>query len=69
MKNNNEIHTAKVLWFSVEKQYGFIQENGTDYFVHKNSLPPGTTLTMDDKIEFTPSLHNGKWQAINIKIL
>ena len=59
-----------VKWYNDMKSYGFIQiEDGKDVFVHRNALPPGTTLREGDQVEFDIE-HTPKGpQAVNVKKL
>jgi CspA family cold shock protein len=59
-----------VKWYNDMKSYGFIQvEDGKDVFVHRNSLPEGTTLREGDKVEFEIEQTPKGPQAINVKKL
>jgi len=43
---------GKIKWFSIEKGYGFIeQESGSDLFVHANDVN-GAALQEGDSVEF-----------------
>ena len=43
---------GKIKWFSIEKGYGFIeQESGSDLFVHVNDVN-GAALQEGDSVEF-----------------
>jgi len=43
---------GKIKWFSTEKGYGFIeQEGGSDLFVHVNDIN-GAALQEGDRVEF-----------------
>jgi cold shock protein len=65
----HELAQGKVKWFSGEKGYGFIeQEGGKDVFVHVNSLAPGvTTLSEDQVVEFDVEQGQKGPQAANVK--
>ena len=56
-------------WFSGEKGYGFIeQEGGKDVFVHVNELAPGVrTLADGQAVEFEVTEGQKGPQAVNVK--
>ena len=57
-----------VKWYSDMKSYGFIQTaEGKDVFVHRNSLPPGTTLREGENVEFDIQETPKGLQAVNVK--
>jgi CspA family cold shock protein len=58
-----------VKWFSGEKGYGFIeQEGGKDVFVHVNELAPGVrTLADGQAVEFEVTEGQKGPQAVNVK--
>lgn len=60
---------GKVKWFSGEKGYGFIeQEGGKDVFVHVNELAPGVrTLADGQAVEFEVTEGQKGPQAVNVK--
>jgi len=60
---------GKVKWFSGQKGYGFIeQEGGKDVFVHVNSLAPGVaTLSENQTVEFEVEEGRKGPQAVNVK--
>ena len=62
---------GKVKWFSGQKGYGFIeQEGGNDVFVHVNSLAPGVgTLSEDQMVEFDVEEGQKGPQAANIRAI
>ena len=42
-----------VKWYNAMKGFGFIEvEEGKDVFVHKSSIPEGTSLNDGDNVEF-----------------
>jgi len=59
-----------VKWFNDAKGYGFIKgEDGKEYFVHKNALPPGVFLKENDAVSFDPTDSDRGVQAKNVKKL
>ena len=58
-----------VKWFSTQKGYGFItQDGGGDVFVHVTGLAPGTTgLDENQRVEFELSEGRKGPQATNVK--
>ncbi len=58
-----------VKWFSTQKGYGFItQDGGGDVFVHITGLAPGTTsLDENQRVEFELSEGRRGPQATNVK--
>jgi CspA family cold shock protein len=60
---------GKVKWFSGQKGYGFIeQEGGKDVFVHVNELAPGVrTLAEGQAVEFEVTEGQKGPQAVNVK--
>ena len=58
-----------VKWFSTQKGYGFItQDGGGDVFVHITGLAPGTTsLDENQRVEFELSEGRKGPQATNVK--
>jgi len=60
---------GKVKWFSGQKGYGFIeQEGGKDVFVHVNSLAPGVdTLSENQTVEFEIEQGQKGPQAANVR--
>jgi CspA family cold shock protein len=60
---------GKVKWFSGQKGYGFIeQEGGKDVFVHVNSLAPGVdTLSENQTVEFEVEQGQKGPQAANVR--
>jgi len=61
--------TGKVKWFSGQKGYGFIeQEGGKDVFVHVNSLAPGvSSLSENQTVEFEVEQGQKGPQAVNVR--
>ncbi len=44
---------GKIKWYNARKGFGFIEvEDGKDVFVHKTSIPEGTSLNDGDNVEF-----------------
>ncbi|HJW75228.1 MAG TPA: cold-shock protein [Thermoleophilia bacterium] len=60
---------GKVKWFSTQKGYGFIeQEGGKDVFVHVNGLAPGVgTLAEGQAVEFEVTEGQKGPQAVNVR--
>ncbi len=60
---------GKVKWFSAQKGYGFIeQEGGDDVFVHVTGLGPGVaTLADGQAVEFDVTEGQKGQQAVNVK--
>jgi CspA family cold shock protein len=58
-----------VKWFSTQKGYGFItQDGGGDVFVHITGLAPGTTsLDENQRVEFELSEGRKGPQATNVR--
>jgi len=63
--------TGKVKWFSGQKGYGFIeQEGGKDVFVHANSLAPGvSSLSENQTVEFDVEQGQKGPQAVNVRLV
>ena len=58
-----------VKWFSAEKGYGFIeQEGGDDVFVHKNDVS-GATLQEGNRVQFEIGEGNKGPCAKDVKII
>ncbi len=50
------------------KGYGFIEgEDGEDIFVHRTSIPLGTTINEGDTVEYDPEESDRGPKATNIK--
>lgn len=55
-----------VKWFNAERGFGFIEVEGTEYFVHyKNIVGEGyRSLDDNDKVEFMPNKRDkGNWAS------
>jgi len=65
--------TGKVKWFSAEKGYGFIeQEGGEDLFVHFSEIQTEGFKSLDEgqAVSFdTGTGKNNKPQATNVRVL
>jgi len=61
---------GKIKWYNERKGYGFIEvEDGKDVFVHKASIPEGTSLNDGDNVEFETEDSERGPTAIKIKKL
>jgi len=59
-----------VKWYNEMKGFGFIEVEGEkDVFVHKTSIPEGTSLNDGDSVEFDTEESERGPQATNIKKL
>lgn len=58
-----------VKWFDVQKGFGFITADGTDYFVHHSALPEGMRLNENDKVTFDVVKTERGEQAQNVKLV
>ncbi|KQS68524.1 cold-shock protein [Modestobacter sp. Leaf380] len=63
--------SGKVKWFNPEKGFGFLsQEDGPDVFVHRDSLPAGTTeLTPGQRVEYGIVQGRRGDQALQVQVL
>ena len=58
---------GKVKFFNEMKEYGFITgEDGKDYFVHKNALAEGTSLSENDDVSFDVEKGDRGLKAVNV---
>ncbi len=61
---------GKIKWYNERKGYGFIiDEDEKEIFVHRSSLPEGTSLNEDDSVEFETEETDRGLKAINVKKL
>ena len=61
---------GSVKWYNEMKGFGFIEvKDGRDVFVHKTSIPEGTSLNDGDNVEFETQDSERGLQATNIKKL
>ena len=60
---------GKVKWFSAQKGYGFIEQEGSeDVFVHVSGLAPGVaTLADGQAVEFDVTQGQKGPQAVNVR--
>jgi CspA family cold shock protein len=63
------VPSGTVKWFSTQKGYGFIaQEGGADIFVHITGLAPGTSnLQENQAVEFDVTEGQKGPQATNVR--
>ena len=61
--------TGKVLWFSNEKGYGFIQYDDEQVFVHYSSILDSgyKTLIPEEKVEFELRETDKGLKAVNVR--
>jgi CspA family cold shock protein len=60
---------GKIKWYSEEKGYGFITDDGgKDYFVHRTDLG-GYQPTEGDEVAFTPQQTDRGRKAVDIVLL
>jgi CspA family cold shock protein len=71
MSQENGLAKGRVKWFSVEKAFGFITQEGSDkdVFVHASDVPAGVELDTDDEVEFTIEQSKKGLKARNVKLL
>ena len=61
---------GSVKWYNEMKGFGFIEvKDGRDVFVHKTSIPEGTSLNDGDNVEFETQDSERGLQTTNIKKL
>ena len=55
MSQENGLSKGRVKWYSAEKAYGFITQDGDDkdVFFHATEVQEGTVLDTDVAVEFT----------------
>jgi cold shock CspA family protein len=67
---STEVLTGKVLWYSIEKMYGFLQSGHQDYYFHFSGLTNDYRLPQtDDQVNFIVGIRKGKPIAKNISII
>lgn len=67
---SGEVKTGKVKMFNAKKGYGFIHDNGKDYFFHFTNIVSDDAfkvLKTDDSVTYEVEEHDGKFRAINVK--
>ena len=66
-------HSGIVKWYDIDKNFGFIIEDGVEneeIFVHKtNILTLDQSLDKDQRVTFDVERKNNKLQATNVKPL
>lgn len=62
----SEIKRGVVKFFNYLKGYGFIQEEGKDYFVHVTDIQNGDILLEEEEVEFKAVQGSKGWQAIEV---
>ena len=61
---------GKIKWYNSRKGYGFIEgEDKKDTFVHRDSIPDGTSLNEGDQVEYEIEDSDKGPKATNIKKL
>ncbi len=61
---------GKIKWYNSRKGYGFIEgEDKKDIFVHRNSIPDGTSLNEGDQVEYEIEDSDKGPKATNLKKL
>lgn len=61
--------TGKVKWYSVDREFGFIEQSNAEYYFNRSDLKGNDIPESGCQVEFTPSSnHKGK-KAINVVIV
>lgn len=62
----SEMKRGKVKFFNFMKGYGFVEHEGTDYFVHVTDIENGDMLLEEEVVEFKAVQGSKGWQAIEV---
>jgi len=60
---------GRVKFFNYSKGFGFVQKDGTDYFVHVSDITDGDLLIEDEEVSFRAVEGRKGWQAIEVQRL
>lgn len=62
---------GQVKWFNDSKGFGFIESQGTDYFVHFSEIKGAGFKTLPEgaKVEFTPRKGAKGMEASEVKVV
>lgn len=67
LETDNNIKTGKVLWYSFDKGYGWIQSDGKDWFFHASCLTDNFRLPKtDDIVRFKPGTRKGRGITLDV---